>query len=137
MAAEIVLKQRPPAHIKTASLADILGFNPKRGESRAPFVEETIPDEEIARYLLLSKDEAAELTGRSQERFNAALLQFENASVLSDWQQELRNELAKRSPLGRQVRCRVLRDSEVGSSIQEVGGHRRLEDPIGGGLAFA
>ncbi|HVU34731.1 MAG TPA: TraR/DksA C4-type zinc finger protein [Opitutaceae bacterium] len=54
-------KAAKPQHIKAASLADILGFNPKKGKPSEPDAEKDVP-EKFRRYYRLLLDLRASLT---------------------------------------------------------------------------
>ncbi|MEI6106790.1 MAG: TraR/DksA C4-type zinc finger protein [Opitutae bacterium] len=99
-------KSAKPHHIKAASLADILGFNPKKGKQRAAMVDEKEVPEKFRRYyrLLLelrnhvlvqlgehteetllksSKDDSGDLSGYGQHMADAGTDTFDRDFALS------------------------------------------------------
>jgi DnaK suppressor protein len=101
-----VAKSAKPHHVKAASLADILGFNPKKGKQRPPMVDEKEVPEKFRRYyrLLLelrnhvlvqlgehtedtllksSKDDSGDLSGYGQHMADAGTDTFDRDFALS------------------------------------------------------
>lgn len=99
-------KPAKPHHVKTASLADILGFNPAKGKQRAAMVDESEVPEKFRRYyrLLLdlrnhvlaqlgehqeetllksSKDDSGDLSGYGQHMADAGTDTFDRDFALS------------------------------------------------------
>ncbi len=99
-------KPAKPHHVKTASLADILGFNPNKGKQRAAMVDESEVPEKFRRYyrLLLdlrnhvltqlgehteetllksSKDDSGDLSGYGQHMADAGTDTFDRDFALS------------------------------------------------------
>lgn len=60
-AAAAAVEKAKPQHVKAASLADILGFNPKKGKPAEPMGEKDVP-EKFKRYYKLLIDLRAHLT---------------------------------------------------------------------------
>lgn len=100
--------ERPhmPHHVKAASLADILGFNPKKGKPQTPIVDESEVPEKFRRYyrLLLdlrhhvltslgehteetllksAKDDSGDLSGYGQHMADAGTDTFDRDFALS------------------------------------------------------
>jgi RNA polymerase-binding transcription factor DksA len=107
-AQEAALLERPhkPHHVKAASLADILGFNPKKGKAQTPMVDESEVPEKFRRYyrLLLdlrihvltalgehteetllksAKDDSGDLSGYGQHMADAGTDTFDRDFALS------------------------------------------------------
>jgi RNA polymerase-binding transcription factor DksA len=105
---EAALLERPrkPHHVKAASLADILGFNPKKGKAQTPMVDESEVPEKYRRYyrLLLdlrihvltslgehteetllksAKDDSGDLSGYGQHMADAGTDTFDRDFALS------------------------------------------------------
>ncbi|MDI1249386.1 MAG: hypothetical protein PSV13_11030 [Lacunisphaera sp.] len=105
---EAALLERPhkPHHVKAASLADILGFNPKKGKAQTPMVDESEVPEKFRRYyrLLLdlrihvltslgehteetllksAKDDSGDLSGYGQHMADAGTDTFDRDFALS------------------------------------------------------
>ena len=105
---EAALLDRPhkPHHVKAASLADILGFNPKKGKPQTPMVDESEVPEKFRRYyrLLLdlrihvltalgehteetllksAKDDSGDLSGYGQHMADAGTDTFDRDFALS------------------------------------------------------
>jgi RNA polymerase-binding transcription factor DksA len=101
-----VAKHAKPHHVKAASLADILGFNPKKGKQRTAMVDEKEVPEKFRRYyrLLLnlrnhvlvqlgehteetllksSKDDSGDLSGYGQHMADAGTDTFDRDFALS------------------------------------------------------
>ena len=101
-----VAKHAKPHHVKAASLADILGFNPKKGKQRPAMVDEKEVPEKFRRYyrLLLelrhhvlvqlgehtedtllksSKDDSGDLSGYGQHMADAGTDTFDRDFALS------------------------------------------------------
>ncbi len=99
-------KPAKPHHVKTASLADILGFNPNKGKARTAMVDESEVPEKFRRYyrLLLdlrnhvltqlgehteetlmksSKDDSGDLSGYGQHMADAGTDTFDRDFALS------------------------------------------------------
>ncbi len=99
-------KPQKPNHVKAASLADILGFNPKKGRQPTPMVDEQEVPEKFRRYyrLLLdlrhhvlvqlgehteetllksSKDDSGDLSGYGQHMADAGTDTFDRDFALS------------------------------------------------------
>jgi len=99
-------KPAKPHHVKAASLADILGFNPKKGKQLTPMVDEKDVPEKFRRYyrLLLdlrnhvlvqlgehteetllksSKDDSGDLSGYGQHMADAGTDTFDRDFALS------------------------------------------------------
>ena len=99
-------KPRKPHHVKAASLADILGFNPKKGKARTPMVAEAdVPDKYRRYYRLLlelrhhvltqlgehteetllksAKDDSGDLSGYGQHMADAGTDTFDRDFALS------------------------------------------------------
>jgi len=99
-------KPHKPHHVKAASLADILGFNPKKGKPRAAMIDEKDVPEKYRRYyrLLLalrmhvlvqlgehteetllksSKDDSGDLSGYGQHMADAGTDTFDRDFALS------------------------------------------------------
>jgi RNA polymerase-binding transcription factor DksA len=99
-------KPAKPHHVKTASLADILGFNPSKGKQRTAMVDESEVPEKFRRYyrLLLdlrnhvltqlgehteetlmksSKDDSGDLSGYGQHMADAGTDTFDRDFALS------------------------------------------------------
>lgn len=106
--ADTAALERPhkPHHVKPASLADILGFNPKRGKPQTPMVDESEVPEKFRRYyrLLLelrhhvlvqlgehteetllksAKDDSGDLSGYGQHMADAGTDTFDRDFALS------------------------------------------------------
>jgi len=107
-AQEAAVLDRPhkPHHVKAASLADILGFNPKKGKAQTPMVDESEVPEKYRRYyrLLLelrthvltslgehteetllksAKDDSGDLSGYGQHMADAGTDTFDRDFALS------------------------------------------------------
>jgi len=101
-----VAKHAKPHHVRAASLADILGFNPKKGKQRTAMVDEKEVPEKFRRYyrLLLelrnhvlvqlgehteetllksSKDDSGDLSGYGQHMADAGTDTFDRDFALS------------------------------------------------------
>jgi RNA polymerase-binding transcription factor DksA len=99
-------KPHKPNHVKAASLADILGFNPKKGKPRAAMIDEKdVPDKYRRYYRLLlalrlhvlvqlgehteetllksSKDDSGDLSGYGQHMADAGTDTFDRDFALS------------------------------------------------------
>lgn len=87
-----ILATRKPQHIKTASLADILGFNPRKS---APPVSSTDPldglsQEEFNRYHAMPFEDALALDAPHYEVW-IAVMKLSRRDQLEDWQWKLRD----------------------------------------------
>lgn len=87
-----ILAARKPQHIKTASLADVLGFNPRK---TAPPVSSADPLDglsrgDIKRYCAMKEFEALALDAAHYEIWIAAI-KLLRRDQLEDWQWELRD----------------------------------------------
>jgi DnaK suppressor protein len=99
-------KPHKPHHVKAASLADILGFNPKKGKPQTPMVDESeVPDKYRRYYRLLlelrhhvltqlgehteetllksAKDDSGDLSGYGQHMADAGTDTFDRDFALS------------------------------------------------------
>ena len=105
-AAAAIEKPHKPHHVKAASLADILGFNPKKGKPQTPMVDESeVPDKYRRYYRLLlelrhhvlvqlgehteetllksAKDDSGDLSGYGQHMADAGTDTFDRDFALS------------------------------------------------------
>ncbi len=104
--ATVLERPHKPHHVKAASLADILGFNPKKGKPQTPMVDESeVPDKYRRYYRLLldlrahvltslgehteetllksAKDDSGDLSGYGQHMADAGTDTFDRDFALS------------------------------------------------------
>jgi RNA polymerase-binding transcription factor DksA len=88
--AKLLPRSVPPKHVKAASLADILGFNPKKASAPAPDDDATIP-EKFRRYYRLLLDLRAHLTGQIDQHTEDTLKRSskDDAGDLSSYGQHM------------------------------------------------
>ncbi|MEI6861842.1 MAG: TraR/DksA C4-type zinc finger protein [Verrucomicrobiota bacterium] len=88
--AKLLPRAVPPKHVKAASLADILGFNPKRSSAPAPDEDVSIPDK-FRRYYRLLLDLRSHLTGQIDQHTEDTLKRSskDDAGDLSSYGQHM------------------------------------------------
>ena len=122
--------------MKAASVRDLLGFNPRKGESAAPFPQDeeiALTTDEVERYLALSREDAGRLKGRGRREFEAALFTAP-AEILkrNSWQYQERERIDRERHTP--THAKVIQETDASSSLDHVS--MRAQGLFGGHLAF-